>query len=335
MSNLPLVSIIIPAYNAESYIDDAIRSVLDQTYPNLEIIVVDDGSSDSTQARVAAYAPRVHCVRRAQRSGTPSVPRNIGMHHSTGEYVAFLDADDMFPPGRIERQTKFLASHPDVELAFTDYRNFSESGPADRSHFQRCSLLRTILDDRPSLVLTSGEATALLAKENFGITGSLMMRRTLLQIEAGFEPILKASEDFHFYYRLAQHGAVGVINEVGMLRRLHPHSITASPLPILLLEGIRTRTLLRDTEGDPAIREDFNRYIAKCHAQLARYHADHGDYLQALREEGQALSAHASVPRVWRFCRGIARTIGIATGAHRPEPGNNRSQTQAHTPDGA
>jgi glycosyltransferase involved in cell wall biosynthesis len=317
MPRHPLVSVVIPAYNAESFIDDALRSVLGQTYANLEIIVVDDASTDRTSARIAAYAPRVHCIRDAHSLGSASAPRNTGIGHCTGEYITFLDADDILLPDRIEKQVEFLSSHPEVELVFSDYRNFSSTGPADRSHFQTCLRLQQMLGDTPTLVLTSAEATALLAQENFGISGSFMIRETILKLETGFEPMLRACEDFHFYFRVARHGQVGVINEVGMLRRLHEDNMTSNPLR-MLSEGIRSRTFLRDSENNSRIREYFDRYIAECHASLARYHAEHGDYLRAIGEDARALWRDSSGSRFWVFCRGVARTMAIAAGAHRP-----------------
>jgi glycosyltransferase involved in cell wall biosynthesis len=317
MSTRPLVSVIIPAYNAESFIDDAIRSVLGQTYSELEIIVVDDGSTDGTGARVAAYAPRVQCIRHARSSGGASAPRNTGLRHTTGEHISFLDADDIMLPDRVERRVAFLSEHPDVGLVFSDYRNFSAAGPAERSHFQTCSRLWKILGDKPSVVLPSEQATALLAQENFGISGGFMVRRQFLEVEAGFEPTLTACEDFHFYYRHARHTPVGIINKVGMLRRLHDGNMTADPLR-MLREGIRSRGLLRDSERDSRCRQYLDRYLADCHASLARHHAERGDYLPALREQVRALRRDASPGRSWAFCRGIARTLAIAAGAHRP-----------------
>jgi glycosyltransferase involved in cell wall biosynthesis len=286
---------------------------LGQTYPNLEIIVVDDASTDRTSARVAAYSPQVHCIRDSHSLGSAGAPRNTGLRHCAGEYIAFLDADDILLPDRIESQVEFLSSHPDVELVFSDYRNFSSTGPADRSHFQTCPRLQKMLGGTPTLVLTSAEATALLAQENFGISGTFMIRRNILEVEAGFEPTLRACEDFHFYYRLARHGQVGVINELGMLRRLHEDNMTSNPLR-MLSEGIRSRTLLRESENNSENRERLDRYIAQCHASLARYHAEHGDYLRAIREDARALYRDASGSRFWFFCRGVARTIAIAMG---------------------
>jgi glycosyltransferase involved in cell wall biosynthesis len=317
MPRQALVSVVIPAYNAESFIDDALRSLLGQTYPNLEIIVVDDASTDGTAARVAAYAPRVRCIRDTHSYGSAGAPRNTGIRHSIGEYIAFLDADDVLLPDRIQRQVEFLSGRPGVELVFSDYRNFSTNGPADSSHFQTCPRLQKMLAGGPSLILTGEEAATLLAQENFGISGTFMIRRTLLRLEGGFDPTLRACEDFHFYFRATRHGQVGVINEVGMMRRLHAANMTSNPVR-MLSEGIRSRSMLRDCESNWGIRAHLDRYIAVCHASLARLHADQGNYLRAIHEDARALRRDFSGNRLRAFCRGIARTIAVAAGAHRP-----------------
>ena len=316
MSSYPLASVIIPVHNGEYFIDDALRSLVGQTYPNLEIIVVDDGSTDRTSDRAAAYAPRVRCVRHATRSGSASAPRNTGVRESRGEYLAFLDADDILLPDRVEKRVEFLLAHPEVGVVFGDYRNFSVKGQDDQSHFQSCDRLQKMLGGRRSMVLSSEDATAILAQENFGISGTFMIRREVLGEEAGFEPTLRACEDFHFYYRVARHRAVGIINEVGMMRRLHNFNMTGDP-SLMLEESIRSRALLCASERNSRNRGHLNRYIAESHASLARVYANRGDYLRAIHQETRALFRHLSGARLRAFCRGIARTIAIAVGAHR------------------
>lgn len=316
MSNYPLVSVIIPVHNGEHYIDDALRSLVGQAYPNLEIIVVDDGSTDRTFDRAAAYAPKVRCVRHASRSGSASAPRNTGVRESRGEYVAFLDADDILLPDRVAKRAEFLSAHPEVGVVFSDYRNFSAKGQADQSHFQSCPRLQEMLGGRRSMVLSSEDATAILAQENFGISGTFMIRREVLGEEAGFEPKLRACEDFHFYYRVARHRAVGIINEVGMMRRLHSFNMTGDP-SLMLEESIRSRALLCASEKNSRNRGHLNRHIAESHASLARVYTNRGDYLRAIGEDARALLRHLSGDRLRIFCRGIARTIAIAVGAHR------------------
>jgi glycosyltransferase involved in cell wall biosynthesis len=316
MPNHPLASVIMPVHNGEAFIDEALRSLLAQTYPNLEIIVVDDGSTDRTYSRAAVYAPRVKCIRRASRSGSASIPRNIGLSESAGEFIAFLDADDILLPEWIERRVQFLSSHPEVALVFGDYRNFSTTGQDERSHFQTCSRLQQLLGKSRSLVLTSEQATGILARENFGISGTFMIRRKALELVAGFEPTLRACEDFHFYYRLARHSPVGIINEVAMMRRLHNLNMTADP-SLMLEQSIRSRALLRASEKNSRNRGHLDRDIAESHASLARIYTNRGDYLRAIYEDARALFRHCSGARLRVFCRGIARTIAIAVGAHR------------------
>jgi glycosyltransferase involved in cell wall biosynthesis len=316
MPNYPLASVIVPVHNGEHFIDDALRSLVGQTYPNLEIIVVDDGSTDRTCDRAAAYAPRIRCIRLASRSGSASAPRNTGVRESRGEYIAFLDADDILLPDRIEKRIEFLSAHPEAGLVFEDYRNFSAKGQDDQSHFQSCDRLQKMLGGRRSIVLSSEDATEILAQENFGISGTFMVRREVFRDEAGFEPTLRACEDFHFYYRVARRRAVGIINEVGMMRRLHNFNMTGDS-SLMLEESIRSRALLCASEKNSRNRGHFNRHIAESHASLARVYANRGDYLRALHEDARALFRHFSRARLRMFYRGIARTIAIAVGAHR------------------
>ncbi len=109
-----LVSIIIPAYNAEAFIKAAIESVLVQGYRPLEVIVVDDGPSDGTADMAESFGPPVVCYR--QNNGGPPVARNRGLAAAQGEYIGFLDADDLYAPGRIELQLAKLRENPTIEM---------------------------------------------------------------------------------------------------------------------------------------------------------------------------------------------------------------------------
>jgi hypothetical protein len=208
-----------------------------------------------------------------------------------------------------------MQNHPEVGVVFCDYRNFDARGPAPKSHFQTCARLWSQLIGRQELILES--PLEHLTQENFGIAGSFLMRRALLRFEPGFEPTLRSCEDFHYYFRLARHRQVGVINEVGIMRRLHGRNMSSNLLT-MLNERIRSRALLREGEFDPRIREHLGGYIAECHESCARYFADRGQYLHAMREHERALKFHVSTGQLWMFCRGVARTVAIAARAHRP-----------------
>ena len=91
----PLISVIIPVFNGEDFIQEAIQCVLDQKYPDMEILVIDDGSTDRTRARIDVYSDRVSYIH--QPNGGPAAARNTGLKMAQGEIIAFLDADDLWP----------------------------------------------------------------------------------------------------------------------------------------------------------------------------------------------------------------------------------------------
>ncbi|MGI8668594.1 MAG: glycosyltransferase family 2 protein, partial [Aridibacter sp.] len=102
----PLVSVIIPAYNAEQFISQTIESVLGQTLKDFEIVVVDDGSTDETAGIAESYGAPVRCIRKT--NGGVSRARNTGIEHAVGKYIAFLDADDLWEPTKLEKQVALL-----------------------------------------------------------------------------------------------------------------------------------------------------------------------------------------------------------------------------------
>src|ERR1035438_7707365 len=118
---LPLVSVIIPAFNSARYLADAVESVFAQTYSEVECIVIDDGSTDHTNELLKELL-KVHPGLKTARktNGGPSSARNMGLRESTGDFISFLDADDALIPDKIERQVAFLNAHPDVGIVYGD-----------------------------------------------------------------------------------------------------------------------------------------------------------------------------------------------------------------------
>ena len=123
---MPHVSVIVPTYNRATYIARAVNSILSQTYRDFEVIVVDDGSTDHTRQVLAAYGDRVRYV--FQDNAGPGAARNHGIRLSTGQYLAFLDSDDMWMPAFLEKTVGALDAHPSVDVATTGLY----VGPADR-----------------------------------------------------------------------------------------------------------------------------------------------------------------------------------------------------------
>ena len=118
----PLVSVIVGVYNKERFVGECLRSVLAQTYPFWELIVVDDASTDGSLAeveKVLAGNPKASIIRRTENSGYPAVTRNQALRQATGKYVAFLDGDDCWKPGKLAIQVSYMESHPEYPLTHT------------------------------------------------------------------------------------------------------------------------------------------------------------------------------------------------------------------------
>jgi len=112
----PLVSVILPTYNAMAFLAQAVESVLTQDYSQMELLVIDDGSTDGTADHAALQDPRIRVLR--QKNAGPAAARNLGLAHAQGELVAFIDADDFWLPGKLRTQVAYLLAHPDVHIVF-------------------------------------------------------------------------------------------------------------------------------------------------------------------------------------------------------------------------
>jgi glycosyltransferase involved in cell wall biosynthesis len=118
----PLITVVIGAYNAERYLAEAIESVLAQTYRNLELIVVDDGSTDRTGEIAQRYGDPVRCIR--QENGGMAASRNRAIPEARGDYLAFLDADDRFPPDKLEQQLAVFEADPELDVVYGHVTEF-------------------------------------------------------------------------------------------------------------------------------------------------------------------------------------------------------------------
>jgi glycosyltransferase involved in cell wall biosynthesis len=120
--SLPLVTVIIGAYNAERYLAEAIDSVLAQTHPRLELIVVDDGSTDGSGRIAESYGDPVRCIR--QENGGMAAARNRAVPEARGSYLSFLDADDRFPPDKLARQLAVFEADPELDVVYGHVTEF-------------------------------------------------------------------------------------------------------------------------------------------------------------------------------------------------------------------
>lgn len=190
----PLVSIIIPSYNARTYILDAVRSALAQTHPRCEIIVVDDGSTDDTRALLEPYVrdQKIRYVHQENRG--LSGARNSGIREAHGEYIALLDADDLFRENKVERAVAFLAAHPTCDICYNDAYHFWDGHPdelfkLDYAYYSGDDVL-------PNLI---GGAY-------FIAPSTTVFRRSVFERFGYFDETLRRSEDLEFFLRATFRG---------------------------------------------------------------------------------------------------------------------------------
>jgi len=191
-SAMSLISVIIPCYNQAHFLSEAIESVLAQSYSYLEIIVVDDGSTDDT-AQIAAKYPGVRCIR--QENQGLSTARNTGLRESRGEILVFLDADDLLLPHALETGLNYLLAHPECAFVYGHYHYVNEDGSIRNEFFQEP------VEQNYYLVFLKGN--------HIGMHATVMYRRTALEAVGGFDPSLPACEDYDLYLRLARKYPIG------------------------------------------------------------------------------------------------------------------------------
>ena len=321
------ISVIIPTYNMAHFIGDAIDSVLAQTLQDIEIIVMDDGSTDGTTARVVPYPAEKVRYRFQENSGFPGAVRNAAIKSAKGEYIAFLDADDRMRPERLAKQLEFLEAHKDVAAVFCDYQNFSADERHHVRHFQRCPLLASMLGSKDSLVLSRQAATELLAKENIGLPSSMMVRRQVpIRIAANaaqammdlpqFPTDLKVGEDFHFTYTIARFSQVGILNFVGCDRRLHGANLSAESIASLRSK-LESRRRLIATEYHRPARQHLKHFVSRVRVMLARELGNQRQFVPSLWQ--CVITARHSLVTSARL---TMRLLAIAVGARKAIPGS-------------
>jgi glycosyltransferase involved in cell wall biosynthesis len=215
------ISVVIPAFNASKYIAETIRSVLRQTLPADEVLVIDDGSSDDTGAIAASFGPPVRVIR-IPNSKLPAA-RNRGVKEAKGEWIAFIDADDLWADNKLERQMQELSRHPEADLCYTGRVLLDESPDAP--------VLRDVINVPPAAMI--GEE--LLRTNKFAPSCVVIRRSTFLSV-GGHDTTLHYVEDWDLWLRLLKAGVKFVDCPEPLLRyRIHPDNMTHNAIP--LLEG--------------------------------------------------------------------------------------------------
>ena len=294
-ASTPVVSAVIPTHNRAQFVGEAVDSVLAQSRPVNEIIVVDDGSTDDTVERLKRYGPAIRCV--SQQNRGPSAARNRGIKEAHGDFVAFLDSDDLWVPRTIELQLDFFARHPDTEFVFGNMVNFSQGTEKETPEI-RHSVVEDYLLANPAGLENFFE---LLIEQNFVATPTVMARRASLNKVGDFDETRSIAEDFDYWLRAAIRCRWGFVNATLSRRRRHTGNLisTWTRWNVAMVQVLET-TARSLAEGRPGAEDLLNRRLRAIYYDLGSAFLKQGDfksaytYLAAGRPLGRGESK-------WRF----------------------------------
>lgn len=278
MSAAPLVTAVIPAYNARRYVAEAVRSVLQQTYERLECIVVDDGSTDGTHEAIADLGQRVRTIRTS--NGGVSSARNVGARAGSGDYIAFLDADDLWLPRKVDHQVRLAMQQPKIGLVYTGVAVVDER-------------LRPLGDIRPAPPDVALHNLLLLRQPSIpGVGSTALIPTTVFHAVSGFDEQLSTSADYDLACRIALRFPIDRLDETLALYRLHGGQMHLDPRVLEHDMRIVHRKIFANSVLPPEVRKLRSAAAANLGVMLAAFYFHRGDAFRLLRHLGAAFAQH-------------------------------------------
>jgi Glycosyl transferase family 2 len=278
------LSVVIPTYNRADLVGEAIDSVLKQDWPELELIVVDDGSTDETPAVLAGYGDRVHVVR--QENAGESAARNTGIRAATHDLVALLDSDDYWLPGKLQRQMQLFDEDPALDITFTAYTRIGDAPQRD-----------IVLDHWDGTEEDTLDQLLLGCRIN---TSTAIGRRSAF-IDIGlYDTSLRCAQDYDLWLRVAVRGyRTAYVPEPLAIYRIHGGAVSLDPE----LVNTSTERVIERLFASGSLpkriqsRRDF--YLARCYLNSACFYLDCGDGRAAESITRAARTRPASIRPGW------------------------------------
>lgn len=282
LADAPLVSVIVPCYGQAAYLEQAIESVLAQTYAQLEVVVVDDGSPDNA-ARLAGRFPWVRCIR--QPNAGLAAARNTGIRESEGELLVFLDADDRLLPRALEAGVEELRAHPAAAFAFGRYRRVGGDGQ------------RLQDDEQPR---PDADPYSVFLRYNYaGVPATGVFRRSALEEAGNFDESVGGAEDYDLGLRLSRRFAVRPHDQEVVEYRVHGAGMSQDQARMLAMTLKALRRQRRHARRDPALRSAYRegrrfwrRYYGEPLAAQVRANFANREWGAGLRGAGSLLRLH-------------------------------------------
>lgn len=303
----PVVSIVIPFYNAEQYLSATVESILDQSLQDFEILLVDDGSTDDSERKVRPYlSDRVRYHRQPVNAGGPASPRNAGIRLAQGKYIALFDADDLMLPGKLAESVRCLEKNADAGLLCTNFKLVDAGEQVLSSDFlgsyrEFRTHLRALGND--CYKLEREDAYFALLAANFIGTSSVVIPRKVLEIVGGFDETLLNADDYDLWLRIVRKFDLIYVDRV-----YHAYRIVEGGISSRGLRNERSRIRVLEKQlSVPMSPKCFNRARSRLRAKYQEY----GD---ACRRHGDVASARTMLRKSlalgisWRAVKGFAAT---------------------------
>ncbi|MEQ1592400.1 MAG: glycosyltransferase [Thiobacillaceae bacterium] len=291
----PRISVIIPAYNAAAYLPRAIESVLAQTWPAHEIIIVDDGSTDSTSETVKPYltqsVPDVRYIH--QVNAGPSAARNQGVALASGEWIAFLDADDWYYTGRLARHAHMIVADPKLDFLVGNFDYRDSAGALMHTSMTASALGQELLKrwGKNGETVIEGATLGHFMAGQFSDTRMLTLPRATFTDLGGFPLELKICEDVVFLLRLcACSQRVGIVCESGAVYSVHDAGLIRSDRLRAQTETVRALKMQASImkNAPPSVNAAWRQLIKKAYLNLAYFLVKNGQRGAALHALGNA-----------------------------------------------
>jgi len=290
---MPTISIIILTYNREALLLETLQSVFTQSYTDYEIIILDDGSTDKTRQRIEELDHPAICYHYTKHLGNLSQLRNLAWKYAKGEFIAFLDADDIWLPKKLEQQLELIRTDEQLAFVYTDVEEFNAQ-----------EILRSGIYKPFQAEWTSAAQFELTLSGQMPIYAStVLIRRALAEKLGGFEDSLILG-DTHYLLRLAQQHPCQVIFEPLVRIRKHDQNISVYQEREAYIEML---SLLRVFEREQSLgKSAIHKYKAFYYRQLAQFDRRQGKWLPALQAYGKTL-VHSLRTRVYSLSASTAR----------------------------
>lgn len=309
---MDIVSVILPTYNRANYIKDAIESVLDQTYRNIELLIIDDGSTDNTQAVIESYLKdnRIRYIK--QKNSGAAVARNKGLELSKGKYVAFIDSDDMWEKNKLEIQLAVMDALPDVAIVCSDFSSIDAKGYVEKSHIKTyfsvfndynlsyeevfCNMLtQGIKGLQDTEKVYWGNVYNTMIFGNLILTSTTLFRKEAFDKVGFFDITYETLEDYDLFLRLAQKCPIAFVDKPLIRYRYNENQLSGNAFFGRLCSNLiaifqKNIVNIKDEEFLNKNKNKIKRHFGMIQSWQAYFYFSYGNMSLAARHYWQSIN---------------------------------------------